>query len=100
MSNHRALKKLSFVLYILNAPAALREDILSTASVTLLKLFCEIILNIKAGNLQGREFLKLYKAECKTILKRTHSVKAKRVAISNQTHEFFNQLSEILKNYA
>jgi RNase P/RNase MRP subunit p30 len=98
--SERALKKVYFVLYVLNAPAALREDILSTASETLLKLFCEIILNIEAGNLQGREFLKLYKSECKAILKKSHSVKAKRSVISNQSHEFFKQLAQILHNYA
>lgn len=98
--SERAHKKVLFVLYILRAPAALREDILSTASPTLLKLICEIVLNIEAGNLQGREFLQQYKSECKAILKKSQSVKTKRATILNQSNEFYQQLSLILQKYA
>jgi RNase P/RNase MRP subunit p30 len=96
----RPLKKVSFVLYALNAPQALREDFLATASPTLLKLICEIILNISVGNLQGRDFFQQYKSECKAILKKSQSVKRKRETISNQTSDFFNQLVGILQKYA
>jgi hypothetical protein len=96
----RALKKVSFVLYVLNAPQALREDILSSASPTLLKLIGEIILNISVGNLQGRDFLHQYKSECKTILRRSQSVKRKRETILNQSNDFFKQLAQILQRYA
>jgi hypothetical protein len=96
----RPLKKVAFVLYALNAPPELREDFLSTASPTLLKLICEIILNISVGNLQGRDFLHQYKSECKAILKKSQSVKRKRETISNQSRHFFNQLVVILQKYA
>jgi hypothetical protein len=98
--SERGLKKVSFVLYALNAPPALREDFLSTASPTLLKLICEVVFNISVGNLQGREILQQYKSECKAILKRSQSVKRKRETIFNQSNEFFNQLVLILQRYA
>lgn len=99
MSN-RALRKVTFVLYVLSAPPALRRDILSTASSTLLKLICEIVLNIADGNLNGREFLQMYKSECKLILKRSHSVKRKRETILAQGDDFFDRLTQVLKQYA
>lgn len=98
--SERALRKVSFVLYILNAPTALRADILSTASATLLKLFGEIVLNIIAGNLNGRDFVQKYKTECKTITKTTQSVKRKRETILSQSKEFYLELALILKQYA
>lgn len=98
--SEKALKKCRYVLYILSAPPVLREDILSTASQTIVTLICEIVLNICEDNLEGGDFAAKYKSECKLLLRKAQSVKKKRAAIVERSDKFYADLAEILNKYA
>jgi hypothetical protein len=100
MSSSRALKKCKYVLYIINAPPVLREEILSAASQTIITLICEIVLNIVEGNLEGGDFAEKYRAECKYLLRKTQSVKKKRAAIVDCGNQFYLDLASVLVKYA
>jgi hypothetical protein len=99
MSEERALKKLSYVLYICEAPQVLRTEILSTASKTVINLICEVVLNIVHKNLDAIDFLEEHKAQCKQIIKRSQSVKKKRELIADQPQHFYKELGEIINRY-
>lgn len=96
----KAERKCLFVLYVLDAPQSLSTDILSNASSTLIKIFCEVILNIVQNNLESDNFERKYKEECKLILRKSHSVKRKREIISNFSPSFYSDLIKVLKQYA
>jgi hypothetical protein len=97
--SEKAIKKCKYILYILEAPKNLRIDILQNSSKTLLNLFCEVVLNIKTGNLFDEDFLHKYKKEVKSILRKSGGVKKKQSFVANLPSDFFSDLSIILKRY-
>lgn len=97
--NEKALKKCKYILYVLEAPANLRTDLLQNASRTILNIFCEVILNVKERNLVGEDFLFKYKLECKSILKKSDSLRKKQGFVANLPKEFFSDLADIIKQY-
>jgi hypothetical protein len=99
MSDARALKKLAYVLYICEAPPVLRTEILSAASITIINLICEVVLNITNKNLEAGEFFEKYKSQCKLIIKKSQSVKKKREIVADQPQQFFNELSAVINRY-
>jgi hypothetical protein len=99
MSN-KAVKKCKYVLYVISAPPALREEILASASQTIITLICEIVLNISEGNLDGGDFLSRYKSVCKLLLRKAQSVKKKRAAVAECGNQFYIDLAAVLIKYA
>jgi hypothetical protein len=95
----KAERKCQFVLYVLKAPENLRKDLLENSSITFLKIFCEVILNIVDKNLESDLFLLNYKDECKLILRKSHSIRKKREIISTFGTNFYNDLSVLLDQY-
>lgn len=98
--NEKALKKCKYVLSIISLPTLLREEILSSASQTIITLICEIVLNISENNLDGGDFTSKYKSVCKLLLRKTQSVKKKRAAVVECSDQFFQDLGSILSKYA
>lgn len=99
MSEERALKKLAYVLYICEAPPKLRTEILSAASITIINLISEVVLNIVNKNLEGGDFFEKHKSECKSIIKKSQSVKKKRELVADQPQQFYNELSAVINRY-
>lgn len=97
--NERAVKKCKYFLYILEAPEILRADILENSSRTFLNIICEVILNVAEGNLAGEDFFSKYKRECKTILKKSDSLRKKQKFLAHLSNEFFSDLIDIIKKY-
>lgn len=97
--NEKAVKKCKYILYLLEAPDNLRIDLIQNASKTILKIFCEVILNVKERNLVGEDFLFKYKLECKSILKKSDSLRKKQIFVANLPSEFFSDLTDIIKQY-
>lgn len=96
----KALKKCKYILYIISAPAILREEILSSASQTIITLICEIVLNIFERNIDGGDFTTKYKHECKLLLRKSQSVKKKRAVVAELADQFYLDLASILNKYA
>jgi hypothetical protein len=97
--SEKALRKCQYVLYILEAPDNLRTEILQNSSRTILNLFCEVILNVTEGNLFGEDFLFKYKKECKSILRKSESLKKKSTFVAKLPLDFFADLIIIIKKY-
>jgi hypothetical protein len=95
----RALRKLKYILYVIEAPDNLRKEIIANASKTLIGIFSEVILNIKEENLVGDQFVVRYKTEVRRIVKRSTSTKTKREYIAELGQGFFIDLREVLYKY-
>lgn len=97
--SEKAVKKCQYILYILQAPNNLRTDIFQNSSRTILNIFCEVILNVTEGNLFGEDFLFKYKKECKSILKKSDSLRKKQNFVANLPIDFFSDLIIVIQKY-
>lgn len=92
------------LVYILKAPAELRDQILANPPFSIVTVVCEVALNLLHGSLELSEldiaFFSKYKSECKTLAESKRSYKKKLLTLTTCDPELLLKISEVISRYA
>lgn len=92
------------LVYLINAPPPLRDEILSNPPLSILTTVCEVALNVLFGSVelsaQDLEKLAKFKSECKILGEEKKSFKKKVETLATCEPELLNIFAEIVSRYA
>lgn len=98
------VEKCRQLVYIINAPPQLRDEILSDPPFSILTTACEVVLNVLFGSVelsaQDLERLARYKSECKILGEEKISFKKKLATLATCEPELLDIFAEIVSRFA
>lgn len=92
------------LIYVLNAPPELRDQILASPPFSVVTSACEVALNLLHGDIELSEedvaILAKYKSECKILADGKKSYKRKLDTLATCDPELLQKISNIISRYA